>query len=280
MIILTTAEYCLETTQQLEEKLKEKVEPSLADKINLSQEQDIFHSVISNCIQLLVQDLEMACEPALSAMSKIQWQTKESVGDQSAYVTAITSHLKASIPFIKDSLSSSRKYFTQFCVRFANSFIPKFIQSLYKCKPLSTVGAEQLLLDTHMLKTALLDLPSIGSQVSRKAPASYTKVVVKGMTRGEMILKVVMAPIEPESSFVDQFLKLLPESDIQEFQKVLEMKGLKTTEKNHLMSIFRPRNSSGFVTGSASSNSPKHDTSSIRKLNNLIKKNFVVGSSE
>lgn len=50
----------------------------------------------------------------------------------------------------------------------------------------------QLLLDTHSLKTVLLDLPSIGSQVLRKAPASYTKIVVKGMTRAEMILKVRM----------------------------------------------------------------------------------------
>lgn len=56
--------------------------------------------------------------------------------------------------------------------------------------------------------------------------------------------------------------------------------GLKTVEKNHLLSIFRPRHSSGFVTGSSLSSSPKHDTSSIRKLNNLIKKNFVVGSNE
>ena len=63
-----------------------------------------------------------------------------------------------------------------------------------RCKSVSTVGAEQLLLDTHSLKTVLLDLPSIGSAVSRKAPASYTKIVVKGMTRAEMILKVVMAP--------------------------------------------------------------------------------------
>lgn len=38
----------------------------------------------------------------------------------------------------------------------------------------------------------LLDLPSIGSQVVRKAPASYTKIVVKGMTRAEMILKVCL----------------------------------------------------------------------------------------
>lgn len=50
-------------------------------------------------------------------------------------------------------------------------FIPKFVNSLYKCKPIGTVGAEQLLLDTHSLKTVLLDLPSIGSKVNRKAPA-------------------------------------------------------------------------------------------------------------
>lgn len=41
--ILTTAEYCLETTQQLEEKLKEKVDAAMVDQINLSHEQDIFH---------------------------------------------------------------------------------------------------------------------------------------------------------------------------------------------------------------------------------------------
>lgn len=47
----------------------------------------------------------------------------------------------------------------------------RFVQQLYKCKPVGVVGAEQLLLDTHMLKTALLDLPSVGSQVARKPPA-------------------------------------------------------------------------------------------------------------
>ena len=31
----------------------------------------LIFSVISNCIQLLVQDLEGACEPALIAMSKV-----------------------------------------------------------------------------------------------------------------------------------------------------------------------------------------------------------------
>ncbi|CAG5135782.1 unnamed protein product, partial [Candidula unifasciata] len=117
--LLCTAEYCMDTTQQLEEKLKEKVNPELKSMVNLSVEQDMFHTVISNCIQLLVQDLETACEPALTAMTKMPWSSIEAVGDQSGYVTAITSHLKQNLPVIRDNLVSSRKYFTQFCVKFA-----------------------------------------------------------------------------------------------------------------------------------------------------------------
>ena len=41
--ILCTAEYCMETSQQLEDKLKEKVDTELVDKINLSAEQDMYH---------------------------------------------------------------------------------------------------------------------------------------------------------------------------------------------------------------------------------------------
>ncbi len=74
-----------------------------------------------------------------------------------------------------------------------------------------------LLLDTHSIKTLLLDLPTVGSKVvgntasgsataagSRKAPASYAKIVIKGMTKAEMILKVVMSPAEPAKGFVEQ----------------------------------------------------------------------------
>ncbi|CAH2021099.1 unnamed protein product [Acanthoscelides obtectus] len=67
-------------------------------------------------------------------------------------------HLKTTVPIIRDNLSHSRKYFTKFCIKFVDSFIPKFIQSIYKCKPIKSEGAEQLLLDTHMLKTVLLNL--------------------------------------------------------------------------------------------------------------------------
>lgn len=71
--VLATSEYCLETVQQLEEKLKEKIDPTYAEKIDLSEEKDVFHRVISHCIQLLVQDIENLCESALIVMTKVRY---------------------------------------------------------------------------------------------------------------------------------------------------------------------------------------------------------------
>ncbi|XP_030251186.1 vacuolar protein sorting-associated protein 53 homolog isoform X1 [Sparus aurata] len=276
--ILSTAEYCLATTQQLEEKLKEKVDKILMERINLTGEMDTFSTVISNSIQLLVQDLDAACDPALTAMSKMPWQSVEHVGDQSPYVTSIIMHIKQNVPIIRENLASTRKYFTQFCIKFTNSFIPKFINHLFRCKPISMVGAEQLLLDTHSLKTVLLDLPSIGSQVLRKAPASYTKIVVKGMTRAEMILKVVMAPHEPPVVFVDNYIKLLADGNPETFQKILDMKGLKRSEQSSMLELFRqrlptpPSGGDGGPSLSFSAPTPEQESSRIRKLEKLIKK--------
>lgn len=74
--ILTTSEYCLETVQQLEEKLKEKIDPAYAENIDLAEEKDVFHRVISHCIQLLVQDIENLCESALIVMTKVGCEIK------------------------------------------------------------------------------------------------------------------------------------------------------------------------------------------------------------
>jgi hypothetical protein len=182
---------------------------------------------------------KLAPPPLKSFCLQIQWQNVDTVGDQSSYITAITTHLKTTIPIIRDNLSHSRKYFTQFCIKFANSFIPKFIQHIYKCKPINTEGAEQLLLDTHMLKTILLNLPSISSQINRQAPASYTKVVTKGMTKAEMILKVVMTPVDPSKAFIEQYRKLLPECQLNDFYKILDMKSVKRQEQAVLVDVFK-----------------------------------------
>lgn len=52
-------------------------------------------------------------------LSQMSWSSVESVGDQSGYISALTGHLKQNLPVIRDNLASSRKFFTQFCLKFA-----------------------------------------------------------------------------------------------------------------------------------------------------------------
>lgn len=196
------------------------------------------------------------------------WYNIQNVGDQSPFVNSILSNLQTTIPIVRDNLSASRKYYTHFCHKFVNSFIPRYINALHKCRLLnsssaggsgvdtitmanasaalananannSILGCEQLLLDTHSLKTILLDLPSIGSQVKRKAPGTYTAVVVKGMTKAEMIIKVVMQPTTPPQTFIEHYLKLLPDTSPIEFNKIMDMKGLKRSDSTYLIELYK-----------------------------------------
>jgi len=280
---LVTAEYCLDTSQQLQEKLKQKVDQEFVDEINLSGELDMFHSAISNCLTLLIQELDIACDAPLVSMTKINWSQVQQVGDQSVYVSQLMSTWRGMVPRVRECLSASRKYFTQFCVKFVSGFITKFISMLYKCKPLSTVGAEQLLLDTHSLKTVLMDLPNIcetaALKPSRKAPAVFTKVVVKGMTRAEMILKVVMSHSDPPSVFIEQYIRLIQDPDMAELGKLLDMKGLRRNDQAAYLQLFKQadiqdnadKETESSFPGSPSSQALAEQTR-VKKLEKLMKK--------
>lgn len=130
-----------------------------------------------------------------------------------------------------------------------------------------------------------MDLPTVGSKVvSRKAPASYTKIVIKQMTRAEMTLKVVMSPSEPINAFVDQFIKLLSDANSTEFIQVLDMKGIRKVDQGPYLEQFnnlQPNNLSVAATTSLQNSPAKNATSGngnegeesrIKKLEKMIRK--------
>ena len=92
------------------------------------------------------------------------------------------------------------------------------------------------------------------------------------MVRAEMILKLVMAPSESQIAFVESYINLLADKDIGDFQKVLEMKGFKRTEQVEMVELFKKTAniSDSEEVGSVA----EQDSSRIRKLEKLIKKQF------
>lgn len=235
--VILTADYCLETTQQLEKKLKERIDATLVSRVDFKPELDIFNELISGCIQLLIQHIELGCEQGFSAMIKTQWSSVETPVGHSQFVDDIINSLQSQLPLIRDYLKEGRKYFVQLCNKFIVLFTHKYITNLFRCKLLSQGGAEQLLLDTHTLKKFLIHLPCANSEI-KTAPASYTKAAIKGMSKAEMILKVVLVPHGTVSNFIESYFKLLPESNSAEFQRILEVKGVKRNEAVQLLEAY------------------------------------------
>ncbi|CAI7886605.1 unnamed protein product, partial [Closterium sp. NIES-53] len=100
----------------------------------------------------------------------------------------------------------------------AASFGPRYYATVFKAKRLSGTGAQQMLLDTHGIKTILLELPALGGLA---ATAAYSKYVTREMGRSEALLKVVLAPQE---NLVDTYRTLLPDGSTADFLRTLDLK--------------------------------------------------------
>eukprot|EP00730_Choanoeca_flexa_P002597 TRINITY_DN11107_c0_g1_i5.p1 TRINITY_DN11107_c0_g1~~TRINITY_DN11107_c0_g1_i5.p1 ORF type:complete len:881 (+),score=282.96 TRINITY_DN11107_c0_g1_i5:79-2643(+) len=289
--ILNTADYCQGTAVQLEEKFVEKLADQYKEKVDMKEEQDAFNDIISTCTQVLVRALESQCEPGLSVMVKTRWDSFEEVGDTSPFVSQIGKHISATVPLVRTYLgASNRKYFTNFCLKFVNSFGPRLVTTVKKCKHVTTVGAEQLLMDMQSTRTALMELPSVGSATARRAPAHYAKFVREHMLKAEMILKFLMNPVTDvdPSLYVQDYVQLVGSEDgLAGFQRVLEMKGLKKSEQQPFLTYYKAQMQPGELAAQeaakktrkkSGSSSPKRSYN-LRKLEGLMKRFPIKTSS-
>ncbi|KAJ4866773.1 Vacuolar protein sorting-associated protein 53 A [Raphanus sativus] len=108
-----------------------------------------------------------------------------------------------------------------------------------------------MLLDTQAMKTILLEIPSLARQTS--TAASYSKFVSREMSRAEALLKVILSPID---SVADTYRALFPEGTPMEFQRILELKGLKKADQQSILDDFN-KHGPGFTQASVSAAMPQ-----------------------
>ncbi|XP_057506623.1 LOW QUALITY PROTEIN: vacuolar protein sorting-associated protein 53 A-like [Actinidia eriantha] len=233
--IINTAEYCQKTSGELAENVSKIIDPQLAEGVDMSEVQDEFSAIITKALVTLVHGLETKFDAEMAAMTRIPWGTLESVGDQSEYINSINMILSSSIPTLGNLLSTI--YFQFFLDKLASSLGPRFYQNIFKCKHISETGAQQMLLDTQAIKTILLDIPSLGRQQTSGA-ANYSKFVGREMSKAEALLKVILSPVD---SVADTYRALLPEGTPLEFQRILELKGLKRADQQSILDDFDKR---------------------------------------
>ncbi|RHY24119.1 hypothetical protein DYB32_008965 [Aphanomyces invadans] len=231
--VINTAEYCAETLPSLEDAIRAKVDKAFAEAIDLSKEIDTYHDVGAAAMKCIVLGIDNVLDDEWTNMQKINWSAVETVGDESTYVLAIADKLRPYVPTLRSMLSSL--YFTNFCDKFAASVVPKVLQSIIKCKRVNQVGTQQLLLDVYALKTLFLNLPVMGKEGEVGAPvvpARYTKFVTNEIAHVEAVLKLIGTP---NDMLVESFKIMWPDGTAENFQSILNMKGLKRQEQLALL---------------------------------------------
>ncbi|OCF33058.1 vacuolar-sorting protein 53 long isoform [Kwoniella heveanensis BCC8398] len=234
-IILNTAEYCQNTSLQLEERLKDKIAEEFAEGISFQAERDTFSSVISACITTILRELESSCEPAFAAILKTPWVHLENVSGRSAYIVDLVGSIKQVAEVVRGRVEG-KKYIRNFADKAVGVVITRFTQSVIKSRPLKKIGAEQqILLDVQAVKACLLDLPEPHPENSTNA---YTKYVTKNTGQLETMLKVILAPDDPPEGFVQNYCLLIGDRSFSNFQKILDLKGTPRTDQQKLLDIF------------------------------------------
>ena len=144
VLVLNTADYCYNTSTQLEEKIKSRIDHDFKASIDLQSQADAFMGIASATVRALVRRVEVDIEPTWREMRNTGWSKMDSVGDQSSYVGEILSKIKSRAAEILGMLHK-QQYARAFCDNVVELTANAYIANLFQCKPISEVGAEQVI---------------------------------------------------------------------------------------------------------------------------------------
>lgn len=238
-LILNTANYTSRQVGSFADAFKRMVDPAFIENVDVTPIEDAFDELVTASVNSIVLSLETSVEPQLLAMTKMPWGSWESVGVESSYVEEIGRSFAEVMPVIART-ATEVKLFHHVCSQLVKSLIPRYQAAIFKCKRISEVGANQILVDIAVLKdNILLKIPAAGDLTGtrKKPPGSFTKYVIAAMAKAEAILKVIQVPAE---AVVARYRTVIPESaqSSADLQRLLELKGVKKSEQNGIIDEF------------------------------------------
>ncbi|KAG6845073.1 hypothetical protein H0H87_000977 [Tephrocybe sp. NHM501043] len=230
--LINTADYCLSTASELEDKMREKINEEFKERVSFQAERDLFVSVVSAAIVIQLRELETACDAAFATMARTTWTATNQVSGQSAYAGDLVSVAEQVIETVKP-LVEQKKYLRNLFDKACSLILAKFTNAIVKSRPLKEIGAEQLLIDLGRIKSYLLNMPG-----EALVTASYTRGLTKSTTRLEALLKVIVTPVDPPEGFILNYTLLIGDASFSNFQKILDLKGTPKAQQNALLDDF------------------------------------------
>lgn len=143
ILVLNTADYCYSTCNQLEDKIKGRIEENFKQSIDLQSQADAFMGIASSAVRGLVRNVEVELEPSWKEMRNTTWNKLETVSDQSSFVAVLLNSAKSKSEEILKMLHK-QQYARAFADNFVEHLSSTYIANIFQCKPVSETGAEQV----------------------------------------------------------------------------------------------------------------------------------------
>lgn len=237
VLVLNTADYCYNTSTQLEERIKSRVDERFKDEVDMETQADEFMGIANAAVRSLVRKVEIQLEPTWRAMRNVGWARIETVGDQSPYVAEITTQLTEQVAEFMDIIHK-QQYSRAFCDNVVELLATAFTANTMQSKPISEIGAEQLLVDLVALTKQAEQLITVNAPEGTTPPAGYMKRVNLIMSRVTPLLKTLQVRPSPPESLVEAYLVHVADKSDTNFRKVLDLKGVRKQDQPQLMELF------------------------------------------
>ncbi|KAK4990453.1 Vacuolar protein sorting-associated protein 53 [Elasticomyces elasticus] len=244
VLILNTADYCYQTCNQLEEKVRARIDEDLKSSVDFQSQADSFIGIASAAVRALVRKVELDCEPSWREMRNTSWSKMESVGDQSPYVSELSRHIKDQGSEIL-KLLHKQQYARAFCDNVVDAMTNTYVTSLGHCRPISETGAEQMLLDSYVLKKGFTELMTLNAEPGTAPNPTFVKRVNQSMAKLDPLLKTLQVRSSPPEGLVQAYLIHIRDRSEPNFRKILELKGItRKQDQAHLVELFNAHKAS------------------------------------
>jgi hypothetical protein len=242
--VLNTADYCYQTTNQLEERIKSRIDADLRAQVDLQSQADSFMGIASASVRALVRRVEVDCDAPWREMRNVPWSKMDNVGDQSPYVALLVARVKEKTSEILGHLQKQH-YARAFCDNLVDVLSGSLLANLVVCRPISETGAEQMLLDSYVLKQAFTGLSTVNAEPGTAPNPNFVKRVNQSMAKLDPLLKTLQVRASPPEGLVQAYLIHMQDRSEPNFRKVLELKGItRKQEQSQLVELFNAHKAS------------------------------------
>ena len=221
ILVLNTADYCFNTSNSLEEKIKSRIDEPLKEKVDLQSQSDAFMGIASAAVRGLVRRVEVDLEPNWREMRNTAWSKIEIGENHSPYIAGLRNRINDRSSEILGMLHK-QQYARAFADNLVELLASTYLSNIAQCKPISEGGAEQMLLDTHEIRNTLSRI------LPGTPPPLFLKRVTAAFTKIEPLLKTLQVRPSPPEALVQAYLIHIADLSEANFRKILDLKGIRT----------------------------------------------------